>query len=131
MDCSCTIDPSYDDGGPSFSNQKNCTARKPHRCNECRREIAPGELYERFTGMWDGKIDTYKTCTDCLSVREKMFPYGHVFMDLWSDVIEHIHETSTLPEDCLASLTPRAREKCCTILESLWDDIDYDMEDDE
>ena len=60
-----------------------------------------------------------------------MFINGYCYGQIWDHTYEHIHETSTLPEDCLASLTPRAREKCCTILESIWDDIDYDMEDDE
>ena len=131
MDCSCNINPGVDDDGPAFETQKECRARKSHRCDECRREIECGELYERYTGMWDGKISTYKTCTDCLSVRTKMFTEGFFFQRIWCDVTEHIQETNTISEDCLASLTPRAREKCCTILESLWDDIDYDMEDDE
>ena len=130
MDCSCAINIDIDEG-PAFESQKTCKSRKPHRCDECSREISQGELYERYTGMWDGTIRTYKTCTDCLTVRTRMFPNGFIFMSLWDDVGIHIEETGTLPEDCLASLTPRAREKCCAILESLWDDIDYDMEDDE
>ena len=131
MDCSCTIDPVDQETEQEFGCAKIVKARKPHCCCECLREIEPGETYEHYTGKWSGILGTYKTCPDCLSIREKMFPYGHVFMDVWADVYEHIHHANTISEDCLASLTPRAREKCCTILESLWDDIDYDMEDDE
>ena len=132
MDCSCNINTSAADiDGPAFESIKTPKARKPYRCHECRRDILPGELYERYTGLWDGRIDTYKTCTDCLSVRRQMFTNGFFFGMIWDDVHDHIDYTGTLPEDCLAKMTPRAREKCCNILESLWDNIDYDMEDDE
>lgn len=45
-------------------------ARKEHVCFECRRTIQPGERYESAFGIWDGRGDTFKTCSHCLSLRE-------------------------------------------------------------
>lgn len=44
--------------------------RKPHKCEECRRRIRPGERYERVHGKWDGSVSTIKTCDHCVRMRE-------------------------------------------------------------
>ena len=126
MECSCNIYTDNADAGPEFESRRICTARKPHRCAECRREIMPGERYERYTGKWEWGIDTFKTCPDCLTVRDTMFPEGFIFGVVWDYVWEHVFEARTLPENCLAMLTPNAREKCCGILERLWDETEDD-----
>lgn len=46
------------------------TARKSHRCCECRREIARGQRYEFTSGIWDRRPDSFKTCEACLILRE-------------------------------------------------------------
>jgi hypothetical protein len=55
---------------PSCYTASTPTARKPHKCCECRGLITPGEKYHRFSGIWDGEADTYKTCADCQKLRE-------------------------------------------------------------
>ena len=45
-------------------------ARKRHSCSECFGWIEPGESYERVWGKWDGSQDTFKTCPDCLALRD-------------------------------------------------------------
>lgn len=50
-------------------------ARKPWKCGECSREIAPGETYEFFSGLLknydtsDGYM-TFRTCAHCIAARE-------------------------------------------------------------
>lgn len=44
-------------------------ARKAHQCIECGREISPGETYEKYKGLLDGRIDTLKTCQHCVIAR--------------------------------------------------------------
>lgn len=40
-------------------------ARKEHRCDECRRTIAVGEVYYKLTGVCDGRGFTHKSCRRC------------------------------------------------------------------
>mgnify|MGYP005609422867 CR=1 FL=1 len=40
-------------------------ARKPHRCVECYRTIAPGDTYARFAGVGDGSAWSEPMCLAC------------------------------------------------------------------
>jgi hypothetical protein len=74
MDCACIyIDP---DSTPDFVNPVVVVARRSHKCYECGREIVPGENYECTAGKWAGEFLRFKTCADCLSVREAFFCEG-------------------------------------------------------
>jgi hypothetical protein len=46
-------------------------ARKTYKCCECSREIKPGDTYECDTGLWEGRWETYRTCSDCALLRSK------------------------------------------------------------
>ena len=48
-------------------------ARFPHRCNECKRIISPGETYLVEVIKFDGTVETWKTCSDCKSIRDNFF----------------------------------------------------------
>lgn len=48
-------------------------ARTPKTCDECRRTIRPGELYENAFGVWDGRAGTYHTCAECFEVRAELY----------------------------------------------------------
>jgi len=119
-DCSC-IYADYD--GCADEIQKAVrVARKPHKCQECYRVIKKGEKYEYYAGNYDGFF-THKTCTDCLSVREEFFCSGFGFGAIWEDVWEHVQELDgNISSECLAKLTPRAREKICDYVQEAWDE---------
>lgn len=53
----------------TFYKQEVRRARKQHRCEECCGIISVDEQYENVSGMWDGYIDTFKTCVRCLDIR--------------------------------------------------------------
>lgn len=46
-------------------------ARLRHRCCECNGVIEPGERYYRFSGVWDGEPQAFKTCSDCEKIRDE------------------------------------------------------------
>jgi hypothetical protein len=48
-----------------FWHEKTVRAAKPHVCGECRREIAPGELYQRSFGKYEGRVFYDVTCRHC------------------------------------------------------------------
>lgn len=65
-DCFCDYDP------PSFYFQRERKARKVHTCDECARNIVPGETYEIVTARWPNysdRVDTMKTCSHCVEMR--------------------------------------------------------------
>lgn len=61
-DCVCDYD------APSFYVAEVRTARKTHKCEECRNLILPGDKYEHVRGKWD-YVDTFKTCSHCVDLR--------------------------------------------------------------
>ena len=58
----------YDE--PSFYNSKDVRAQKEHKCVECGGTINIGEKYEYVVGAWVGELRVYKTCSDCLGLRD-------------------------------------------------------------
>jgi len=86
LGCSCIIDYGHDCDPPDCFSEKMVTARKEHKCCECGEAIKPGEKYEKATGVWDGKWDTFKTCFLCVRVRNAYcctWEYGGLRETLW------------------------------------------------
>lgn len=48
------------------------TARKDHRCCECRGVIRKGERYNYHSGIWEGEPCAYKVCVDCEALRDQV-----------------------------------------------------------
>lgn len=56
----------YDDMGvQGFSCSEQRRAKKTHACEECWRDILPGESYLHCAGLWEGEISTHKLCGFC------------------------------------------------------------------
>ena len=65
MDCHCDYDlPEF------YTRQIIKSAKKKHECYECARSILPRESYEQVTGKWDGYFYVFKTCANCVAIRE-------------------------------------------------------------
>lgn len=60
--CFCDFD------SPSVYREHVRVARKDHRCDECRKPIAKGDLYTNIFGVWDGNADTWRHCDTCSTV---------------------------------------------------------------
>ena len=121
MDCSCQIDgcDAWDVAHDYAITDP--TARKTHTCYECSRKIEPGEKYERFVSFGDGSASTYKTCLDCLSVRDILF-CRWIFGEIWQELQEQIINGTKLSETCIAMLTKTARNRVCDMIEESWDE---------
>lgn len=95
MDCYCDYEM------PTVHNVSTPTAKKAHKCEECRSTIQPGDKYERSEGLWDGEWQTFKTCKRCLDLREFVranvpcFCWGHgnLHDDCANTIEEYAHET--------------------------------------
>lgn len=55
---------------PSAYREVHRTARKPHRCEDCRATIAPGDRYLYISGVWDGRGDSFRRCAECSAIAE-------------------------------------------------------------
>lgn len=56
--------------GTEFNHERLVTARLPHQCEECRREIGRGERYSRTAAVWEYHFFTNVACLHCRSARE-------------------------------------------------------------
>jgi len=141
--CACIyvdVDEAYDDSGHDI-----VVAGTEHKCCECQRVIDVGESYEDAWGGYveydddDSEsltdVEIYETCLDCVSAREAFFCQGWYIGMIWEAISDHLWDvigpSSGISSDCLASLTPRARERVCETIEEIWHDIDEDEEEDE
>jgi len=119
MDCSCVYADDYD--CPEFYHKDVRKARKEHVCEECRRKIMPGERYEHVRGKWDGRVDSYKTCADCLSIRDTFFCGGYGHGGVLYDFEEHIRCCDGhLDGALIGELTKGARDYVCDLVEEFW-----------
>ena len=100
---------------------KRHTARKQHICSECARIIEIGEKYEYVFGVWQTP-SVYKTCIDCLSIREQFFENGWIFTMVWEYFQnEFSYIGAIVPECCISELTPNARSRVCDWIEDMWE----------
>lgn len=65
--------------GPDVFEQRTIKARKPHECSECLRDIAPGEMYVRSDGLWDGTWAHFATCVRCDALAMEVMRSGGCF----------------------------------------------------
>jgi len=69
------------------------TARKPHKCSECARSIAPGERYESSQFLFDGKFHIHKTCQRCTAVRDYVKAHVPCFCWAYTEMLEAAKDT--------------------------------------
>lgn len=118
MECSCSIE-CESDGYSQFHNDKMVTAKKEHKCTECRGIIKPGDKYEKATGKFDGEFYSYKTCPDCISLRGLFDRW--CYLAIRESITEYVSEVyAQVPEKCIAALTPGARAFVCGVIEDYW-----------
>lgn len=121
MECSCEIEVDCYDAQPTSFESFSKMARKRYRCTECSRTIMAGESYRWERGQWEGKRTTYRTCSDCLSIRDIFFQrwvYGEIIDALWDFIYD---QDGDIPESRISRLTPAARARVCGIIEAYWD----------
>jgi hypothetical protein len=126
--CDCIyIDTDYN-SCPECFHSSMPKARKQHKCCECNRTIEPGERYSNESGKWEGEFRIYKTCPDCLSIRDKMFCNDYVYTELWDNVFCYLQSIDyEISEGCLISLTQRARDMICDIIDEAQKEQDEDF----
>lgn len=96
---------SYDGDEASFYSAEIVKrSRKAHVCDECKRQIEPGEPYERIVGKWEDKIDTWRFCAECREVSVEFSDGARCFGVLWDEMRQNWHDGAHL-QACLNRLT--------------------------
>jgi len=85
----CMID--YGDGQLQLLKDAMPKARKSHTCSECSRIINKGEKYKYEAGIWEGSLDVFKTCKQCLTARAWLLKEcrGWIYTAVLEDLKEH------------------------------------------
>lgn len=84
----------YDvDGYAEFYEVRTPKARKEHRCEDCNRTIAKGDVYHRVSGKFDGEFFDTITCAICIEIREAFTcderdQSGPPPGELWADMVD-------------------------------------------
>lgn len=92
------------DSAPEFFSDSTRSARKAHKCCECKGPINVGERYKIRAGKWDGEFSTYKQCIACTDLED--YVKAHVpcmcrtFTELFEDVsaaVEYAEQEGRIP----------------------------------
>ena len=119
--CGCIYVDDCDFGCCTVLFQKEVKARKEHKCTNCGREISKHEYYETIKSVEDGKIYTYKTCQDCLSIRNEFF-CGAYYFEFMEALDEHLFAINgEVSSECLNNLTPKARDMIIKKIDYIWE----------
>ncbi|WP_010486831.1 hypothetical protein [Pseudomonas sp. S9] len=86
-----------------FQVESYPVARKHHKCGECNGLINPGQKYQRIAGSWEGSMDSFTTCSECVGARDWATSQPE-----WADGDEYLFSFGRLEED-LADLAPEIR----------------------
>jgi len=128
--CSCV----YVDveGTARLISEKVVRARTQHVCGECGETIKPGQRYERFRGVYDDKPMTHRTCETCLDLRSTLFCGGWTYGGVREDLHEHVvNLCGEIDSSCLLALTPRARGVVLDMIDTYWENDDWENDDEE
>ena len=108
MSCMCLGE--YDGDQATVYSSSHVKARKEHKCYECRRMIAKGETYERVSGLWEGKWETYRFCDCCSEIGLSLScGGGRTFGMLWEEITDYLFPN--MGGDCFDKLdTAKAKQ---------------------
>lgn len=66
-----------------FNCTKTPTACRVHRCEECARQIEPGERYSRTAAVWEGEFFTNVACLHCAAARRLVDLYDGYYNEYY------------------------------------------------
>lgn len=98
---------------PDVSREVSRTARKEHRCGECRRTIDPGERYVVQTSLYEGSWWEGKVCAQCRAATEWLIIIcrGYLCEDVLDELSDHLYEPPPISSVALGRLVVRMRHQ--------------------
>jgi len=115
MECS-TVEADIDETCTLLSSSRP-TARKDHKCYECRKTISKGTSYLKEVIVFDRELTSYKLCPVCESIRNTFFTEGWYYGQLMNMLYDHISDCETISEDVILKLIPEAQSLVLKMME--------------
>jgi len=108
--CEVSFGDYSDDADPvEFYERRTVTARKAHKCTECRNEIAVGEQHEVVAYKFEGKFSSDRICAPCREAAGE-FEWNIMGGDMWL-MFEEEWDNGAHVQACINRLTTaRAKE---------------------
>lgn len=132
MDCSCQINIDIDYYHYEEISCNQTTAANNFKCCECNEIIPANDKHwvDIMKATWENppKIDIFRTCIDCMSVRNEIF-CDFQFESMWELLYDYLADDGLIPESCIVKLTPKARDTIYNAIEEVWKH--FEDEDDE
>jgi len=120
MKCSCQIETDHDEESEMIFEKTLTVCKNQQRCCECGIGLLPGTSYRKEIARYDYEAHTYRTCLDCISIRDNLF-CGWTWTNLLDDLRGEIEWNRGISESCMAALTVNARARTCEMIEEHWD----------
>ena len=120
MKCSCQIETDHEEESEMIFEKDLTIFKNQQRCCECGVSLTEGDRYRKEIVKHDYEAHTYRTCLDCISIRDNLF-CGWTWTCLLDDLREEIEDGEDIPESCMAALTANARARTCEMIEEHWD----------
>ena len=120
MKCACAIETDHDEESEMIFEKDLTICENQQRCCECGVELTEGDQYRKEIVRHDYEAYTYRTCLNCISIRDNLF-CGWTWTNLLDDLRGEIEDGEDIPESCMATLTTPARERVCEIIETFWE----------
>lgn len=124
---SCLIESDFDDTYEELY-RKIIRGRHCWRCGECNTIIPKGKEHEVFVGKIDDQINTHRTCSTCLSIRNK-FCCNWTFEGMYEDIENAVDADPNLENCILMMATEKEYNKLASKVCNLRDNEDDDLED--
>jgi hypothetical protein len=110
MSCDICIDADVDGSSDGFFYRRRRTARKLHKCEECRGEIKPGEAYDVVGGKYEGRFWEEKICLICHEIAKAFYCGGVRYGNIWDELHDYVIPELTVNSSCFNSLGVEARK---------------------
>lgn len=81
-----------------FAATKQQKARTTHTCDECFRDILPGETYSRAAGSWEGDFFTNVACAHCAVFRKSIDNFDDNYFESYYGGVPWWHENAYFSE---------------------------------
>jgi len=115
-ECGVSFDGEYD-GDNELYVESWRRARKPHKCGECRGEIAKGSRYLRVVGKSDGRMWTALLCEPCNTILHEFNSGSWEFGGKVWENMQHVWANGVPLQPCLNRLSDVASK---TKLRDMW-----------
>jgi hypothetical protein len=88
------------------------TAKKPHKCSECEKEIDKGERYQYACGKTEGDFWSFRTCLICDEIRAAFSCEGVMYGGMFWEDMHSQGVFNEMTTGCLDKLkTPEAKKE--------------------